>query len=136
MGYGFGADVVVALHLAYVGFVLFGQVAILIGLLLGWGWVRNRWFRLGHLTAIVIVALEALLGIACPLTVWEENLRHLAGQEVTGDSFIGRCMHNMLFYSIEPWVFTVCYVAFALLVIATFVLAPPRWGRANRNPGT
>src|SRR5262249_47512695 len=111
MSYGLSADLIVALHVAYVGFIVVGELAILIGLWLRWGWIRNLWFRLGHWTAILIVALEAVCGLDCPLTVWEDNLRRLAGQEVAGDSFIGRCLHNMLFYDFETWVFTVAYVS-------------------------
>src|SRR5262249_21746997 len=113
MWYGYLADVIVALHVAYVGFILFGQLAIMIGAALKWRWIRNPWFRIGHLTAIVIVAAEALLGIACPLTVWEDELRVLAGQDVSEGTFIGRCLHNILFYEWAPWVFTTIYVSFA-----------------------
>jgi len=129
MGYGILADVVVALHVAYVSFVLFGLPLIWIGLWRRWAWVRNPWFRLAHLLAIAVVALEALLSINCPLTVWEQDLRTLAGQTVDEATFLGRLLHNVLFYDVPPWVLTICYVAFALVVLGTLVLAPPRWRR-------
>jgi hypothetical protein len=129
MGYGTLADVLVAVHVAYVSFVVLGQLAIVVGAWRHWDWVRNRWFRLGHLTAIVLVALEAVLGIACPLTVWEDQFRHRAGQEVTEGSFIGRWLHHFIFYNFPPWVFTTVYVGFALLVLATLWWVPPRWRR-------
>ena len=62
------ADIVLALHLVYVGFVIFGYLATIAGGLLGWGWVRGRVFRLGHLAAIGFVAFEATIGMVCPLT--------------------------------------------------------------------
>jgi hypothetical protein len=126
MGYAFLADVIVAIHVAYVSFILVGQLAIVVGLVLRWEWIRNPWFRITHLAAIGIVALESIAGIACPLTVWEDALRSLAGQEVTEGSFIGRELHRLLFYDAEPWFFRWCYVAFALAVLGTFLLAPPR----------
>jgi len=125
--YGFLADAIVAIHSAFVGFVLLGQAAILAGLCLRWQWIRNPWFRLGHLGAIVVVAFESMAGIACPLTVWEYRLRDLAGQKVSDATFIGRIIHDMLFYGFQPWVFNTMYVGFALLVVATFILAPPRF---------
>jgi hypothetical protein len=131
MFYALSADFIVAVHVAYVSFVILGELAILLGLALRWKWVRNPWFRLLHLTAIVIVAGEALLSIQCPLTVWEAQLRELAGQKVAGGTFIGRCMDSILFYQLPPRVFTICYVSFAVLVLATLVLAPPRWKRAQ-----
>jgi len=130
--YALLADVVVAVHVAYVAFVIVGQLVILAGIALRWPWVRNLWFRLAHVAAIVIVALEAVFGVECPLTVWERNLRAWAGQGVVEGTFIGRFLHNLLFYRAEPWIFTACYVAFALLVVATLVLVPPRWRPVTR----
>ena len=74
------ADLVVLAHACYVSFVVFGQLAILVGLLLKWNWVRNLTFRVVHLAAILVVVLEAWWGITCPLTTWEEELRERAGE--------------------------------------------------------
>ncbi len=126
MGYGLLADGIVALHVAYVSYVVLGQLAIWLGLALGWRWVRNRWFRWTHLLMIAIVAGEAILGIECPLTRWERNLRELAGQATSGESFVGRLLHELIFVSWPPWVVNGLHVVFALVVLGTFVLAPPR----------
>jgi hypothetical protein len=126
MWYGLLADLVVALHVAYVSFVVLGQLAILVGILARWRWVRNFWFRAAHLLAITIVAAEALLDITCPLTAWEDRLRLLAGQQGNRGDFLGHFLHEMIFFDCPPWVFTAVYVAFALLVLATFAFAPPR----------
>jgi Protein of Unknown function (DUF2784) len=127
MAYDLLADLVVALHLAYVSYVIVGQAAILLGWALKWNWIRNPWFRLSHLAAIVIVATEALLHISCPLTVWEDQLRTLAGHSVEQGSFIGRFLDDLMFYDVEPAVLTGIYVGFALLVLLTLLLVPPRW---------
>ena len=129
MMYGLLADLVVAIHSGFVGFVILGQVAILTGLCLRWQWIRNPWFRLSHLCAILLVAFESLASIDCPLTVWEGQLRKLAGQNVSEATFIGRILDNLLFYDFQPWVFNTIYIGFALLVLATFVAAPPRFTR-------
>src|SRR3954453_6359565 len=60
MGYSLLADLVVAIHVAYVSFLPFGQLTICAGVVLRWGWVRNFWFRSAHLLAIAIVATEAI----------------------------------------------------------------------------
>jgi hypothetical protein len=49
---------------------------------------------------------------------------------VESGTFIGRFMHDLIFYDFPPWVFTTAYVGFAAVVLATFVLAPPRWRRS------
>ncbi len=135
MGYGLLADVVVAVHIAYVSFVLVGELLILLGLALRWEWVRNPWFRWTHLAAIAVVATEAVLGITCPLTTWENVLRQWAGQKTSDLSFIGRCLDDLLFYDVPEAVLTACYLGFALLVLATLCLAPPRRRLRQRPAG-
>ncbi len=127
------ADAVVVAHFAYVAFVLFGQLAILIGILAKWEWVRNIWFRGIHLIAIVVVVLEAWWGVTCPLTTWEQDLRAKAGQEAYTGDFIATWVHDLLFMEAEPWVFTLCYSIFGALVLLTFVIAPPRRRPATGN---
>jgi hypothetical protein len=116
------ADLILVIHFAFVLFVVGGLALIWIGAAAGWRWVRNFWFRIAHLAAICFVAAEALLGMICPLTVWEDALRGAH----TETSFIARWIHRVLFYSFPDWVFTTAYVLFALAVAATFWLAPPR----------
>ena len=121
------ADAVVVLHFAYVSFAVGGEVLVLAGGLLGWRWVRNLPFRLVHLAAVVLVAVEALLGVVCPLTDWEFRLRELAGQQVERQlSFVARLVRAIIFYDLPSWVFTVAYVGFAVLVAGSFLLIPPR----------
>ena len=116
------ADVILVVHFGIVLFIVGGLIAVWVGAALGWQWVRNRWFRYAHLTAIAYVAGEALLGIACPLTVWEA----IARGGVSAESFIGRWVRALLFYRAPEWVFTVAYVAWTLATLATLRLVPPR----------
>lgn len=120
------ADAVVFIHAAYVSFVVLGLVAILIGIVLRWRWVRNAWFRVVHLVMICIVVVESLFDITCPLTTLENNLRRAAGESVRAESFVGRCVHDLLFYDAPSWVFTVVYCLFGAIVLMTFVIAPPK----------
>ena len=121
-----------ALHFAVVTFVVGGLVLIIIGNLVRWRWVNALWFRLAHLAAIAIVAAEAWLGIACPLTKFEWWLRAKSGV-TTGladsESFVGYWLHRMLFYSAPPWVFVLAYSVFGLLVVAVWFWFPPHSNR-------
>jgi hypothetical protein len=120
------ADVVVVVHASYVAFVLFGQAAILVGWPLRWNWIRNLPFRVAHLTAILVVVLEAWFGITCPLTTWENRLRELAGQSAYEGDFIADQVHKVLFYQLPPWIFTAIYTSFGALVVLTLLCVPPR----------
>ena len=135
------ADLIVVLHLAYVLFVLLGFAAIWLGAWLRWSWTRRPVFRITHLACTLVVALEAVFGIVCPLTEWEHDLRVRAGQISPyqgGEpsepiSFVGRLVRTVLFYDAPPWVLTLCYVVFGLVVLATFVWLPPL-RRARSKP--
>lgn len=72
--------------------------------------------------AILFVAAEALLGIACPLTVWEDLLRG----GIRPESFVGRWVHRLLYYQAPEWVFATAYTAWALATAVTLALVPPR----------
>jgi len=119
------ADAILVVHFAFVLFVVLGFALVLAGGALGWRWVRNRAFRYAHLAAIAFVALEALLGVACPLTVWENALRHASPE---GPSFVGRWVSRLLYYDLPEWAFTVAYVLFAIAVAVTLWLVPPEGG--------
>jgi hypothetical protein len=116
------ADALVILHFLIAAFIAGGLVLVWIGAPLGWRWVREPWFRYAHLGAIAFVALEALAGIACPLTAWEDLLRGGARPE----SFVARWVHRLLYYRAPEWVFTAAYVAWTLATLATLRLVPPR----------
>ena len=121
------ADLVVAFHSLYVLFAVGGELAILAGALLHWRWIRGMTFRLLHLAAVIFVAIEASIGIACPLTVWEYKLRRAAGQTTEEEvSFIGRIIRELIFYDFPAWIFTSLYIGFGAVVILTFLFIPPR----------
>ena len=136
--YGFLADLMVFVHVLYVAFVIGGQLLIWAGWPLGWKWIRNFWFRIAHLAAIAYVVYEQAMDIRCALSIWEEHFRALAGQPTTGETFLGRMLHSILFYDAEPWVFSAIYYSTGSLVLLTLLLCRPRWPFGKRlaaSPG-
>jgi hypothetical protein len=133
--YRVAADLVLILHTAVIVFILFGLVAVLLGVALRWEWIRNFYFRVAHLLAIAYVVAQTFLGVACPLTILENDLRVRAGQDpYAGAGFIQFWLHRLIFFDAEPWVFTLCYALFGLAVAATMWLAPPRRPGWRRGP--
>ncbi|NMZ42259.1 DUF2784 domain-containing protein [Pseudomonas proteolytica] len=72
------ADSLVLFHLCFILFVLFGG-------LLALRWRRVIWL---HLPAAAWGMAVEFFHLPCPLTRWENLLRHLAGQEGYGADFI------------------------------------------------
>jgi Protein of Unknown function (DUF2784) len=129
------ADLILAIHALFVAFVILGLVAVLIGKLRRWSWVRNWRFRLTHLAAIGIVIAESWLGMVCPLTEWESRSREAAGGNTYSSSFIQHWLHEILFYDFSPWIFTVAYTAFGILVLVAWLLVPPEHTRNKTKLG-
>jgi hypothetical protein len=135
MWYGILADLVVAIHVSYIAYVVLGQLLIILAAPMKWQWARNPWFRFTHLAAIGIVAYEAIRNLRCPLTVWEEQLRALAGQSFNGsETFMGRIMHDLMFIENQPEIFfTTMYIGVLVLVVQGLVMYPPRMFRLRRR---
>lgn len=120
------ADALLVVHFLIAAFIVGGLVLVWAGAPLGWRWVRNPWFRYLHLGAIGFVAAEALLGVMCPLTVWEDMLRGGHSMDGGAESFVGRWVRYFLYYQAPEWVFTLAYVAWTAATLATLRLVPPR----------
>ena len=116
------ADALLVLHFLIAAFIVAGLILVWIGALAHWAWIRNPWFRYLHLAAIVFVAAEALLGIACPLTIWEDLLRG----GVRPESFVGRWVQRLLYYQAPEWLFTALYAAWTVATLLTLKVVPAR----------
>ena len=133
MWYGLAADLIVVVHILYVAYIVVSLWLIVAGLRRKWSWVRNPWFRSTHLLAILIVSYEIIVKAQCPLTVWEMQLRALAGQAVNQSTFMDRLLSFILFADAPVWLIDGLYHSIGLAIALLFVFAPPRWKKARRS---
>jgi len=127
--YRLAADMLLVLHVLVVAFIVLGFIAILVGGVLAWPWVRHPWFRLAHVVAIGVIALFAWAGVVCPLTTWEMALRAKAGGAVYQGAFIAHWLGTLLYYDAPAWVFVAVYSGFGAIVLASwFIIRPRRFG--------
>jgi hypothetical protein len=126
------ADALLVLHFAFIAFVVGGQGFIVIGWFRSWRGVRSIWFRAAHLLAIGVVAAQAWVGAWCPLTLWENQLRVAAGQSPYSGTFIQHWFGGLVYYDAPAWAFTAAYTLFGAIVLATWILVPPRRPRPSR----
>jgi len=128
------ADALLALHVGVVLFVVGLLPLVLIGGALGWRWVHHRGLRFTHLGLIVYIAAQTWLGQLCPLTVWEQDLRSLAGQSGYREGFLEHWFSRLLYWDLPWWVFEAAYTSFAVLVAMAWWWVRPVSGRSAQRP--
>ena len=116
---------VLGAHLIVIAFNVAGLVAIPLGAALGWRWVRVGWWRALHVVSWAVVALQATLGRACFLTIWQDDLTGAGRSE---SPLIMRLVNSLVYWPLPMWVFTAGYLALFAWVIALWRLVPARRG--------
>ena len=122
MLYDSAADLVMAIHLAFVLFVPFGAL-----LALKWSWIP--WV---HLPAAAWGFFIALTGGVCPLTVAEKALRASAGEPVYTGTFVQHYLGGVL--SAPATSRYVLLVAVTVINTLAYGWLHLRWFRARRAP--
>jgi hypothetical protein len=113
---------ILAVHLAVIAFNVLGLIAIPLGAALSWRWVRVRWWRALHLASWAVVAVQAALGRACFLTLWQDQLTGAAAQP----PLIQRWVERAIYWPLPIWVFAAVYLLMFGAVIALWWIVPSR----------
>lgn len=122
---------ILAVHLAVIAFNVAGCVLVPVGAWRGWRWVREFWWRLAHLASLAVVALQALAGRACFLTVWQAD----AAGTTHAQPLIAGWIDRLVYWPLPLWVFAIAYVIVFVYVIVLWVTVRPRapWPRGRRG---
>ncbi|MDE2166660.1 MAG: DUF2784 domain-containing protein [Alphaproteobacteria bacterium] len=116
---------VLAAHIAVIAFNVIGLVIVPIGGALGWRFVRIFWWRALHLALLGVVALQALFGRACFLTLWQAVLETDAGAPASRQPLIARWIESLIFWNLPIGFFAALYVAVLVYAAALWRLVPP-----------
>lgn len=87
MLYRFAADALVVVHLAFIGFALFGGLSV------------GRWPGVAfvHVPAVFWAVLLELYSLPCPLTPWEQQLRLASGEAGYSGGFIAHYLLPLIY---------------------------------------
>ena len=121
MLYGLAADATVFLHLAFIGFVIFGAFLVQ---------KHPRWKYL-HWASLCYGLLVELFNWYCPLTLLEQYLRAGWGRGAYERSFVAHYLDPLMYWDVPRWVF----IAGAALVAALNVAFYRRAARPD-NPAS
>ena len=128
------AEAVLAAHLLVIAFNVFGLVAVPLGAWLRWRFVRIAWWRWLHLASMAVVAVQALAGRACFLTILQNRLQ---GGQGGAAPLIMTVVNRLIYWPLPIWVFGAAYVALFAYAIALMWIAPPgRFDKRTSSPGS
>ncbi|MGL1863126.1 MAG: DUF2784 domain-containing protein [Pseudodesulfovibrio sp.] len=128
------ADAILVVHFCIALYITYSLPVIWLGRIFKWQFVHNLWFRLSHIGLMAVVMLESLIGMLCPLTTWEADLRHAAGGGTgDGQSFVAHWVRKLLFHDFNETTYTIVYALFFSVVVATFFLVPIRLRKSENG---
>jgi hypothetical protein len=106
-------ELLLVLHFIVILFVVFGFPVAL--------WWKRPWFRYFHAAFFACITLLMVLGIPCPLTVVEEEMRG----ESYGGSFLATWLNRIIYMEwFEPRDILIIDICYLVLVFSSFVWYP------------
>jgi hypothetical protein len=120
------ASVVLYAHFTVILFNVFWLVAVPLGAWRGWTFVRSFGWRAAHLISLAVVALQAVAGSLCFLTIWQDDLLIAAGGPPENVSMIEHLVMRAVFWPLPMWAFIVLYVAALIYAVALWWVVPVR----------
>ena len=99
------ADIVLFFHFCIAVFITFGFVLIPIGYNFNWIWIKNKKLRLLHFGMMIFVTFETIIGLSCPLTVLENNLRGINENQL----FLSRWITKVIYWDFPSEFFLIIY---------------------------
>jgi hypothetical protein len=130
--YYYLSRVVAFVHLLYVLFVFLGILFIYVGWMMKFNLIRNFYFRVIHLLAMIVVAIQQYYMINCPLTILEKKLLVLAGKPTYQGAFVAHLM-NTYNLNIKTELYLPLYVGLSLIFLLSFILIPPKLKRNRKQ---
>ena len=115
------ADLVLITHFAIAAFLALGMLLIPLGAHWHWDWVRSRRLRQIHMGLMVLIAIEALFHITCPLTTLEAYLRKSTAPE----SFWADQLGKILYWDLPLEFFTILYGCCVVWALFLWKSVPP-----------
>jgi len=117
------ASLILLIHLLVILFNLFGLVVIPLGAWRGWQFVYAPAWRLLHIASLGMTALQAAMGKACFLTIWELKL---SADQDDPDPMIMKWINSLIYWPIPIWAFSIIYLLLFAYVVTLLWFVPIR----------
>ena len=118
------ADIVLIVHFILIIFITFNFFLIPVGYVKNWKWTKSLKIRVIHLFLVAFVMAETILGLLCPLTIIENNLRLNFHNE---QSFVAYWLSKIIFWEINNIIFILIYLVTFLWTCIMWKLFKPNF---------
>jgi hypothetical protein len=81
-----------------------------------------------------VVALQAVVGAACFLTIWQSALLERAGTPASREPLIQRWVESLIFWPLPLWFFAALYVGLFAYTLLLWRLVPPIRANGRASP--
>ena len=116
------ADLILIIHFLVVIFIVSLFALIPYGYYRKWTWVSKKKIRYTHLFLMTFVTIESFVGIICPLTILENDLRGT----ITNQTFISKYLSKIIFFNFPSSVFLALYFTGFLVAVYLSFKYPPK----------
>ena len=117
------ADIVLIIHFILIAFMLAGILITPLAYKFNLTIFKNFRLRALHLTLMVFITLEVLVGIQCPLTFIERIFRGLKQEH---HSFLGEWISQLIYWNVPGEAFLAVYSACLIWVCTMWKIFPPK----------
>ena len=116
------ADFILITHFVVIIFITSLFIMIPIGYKFNWLFLKNKSLRTFHLGLMILVTLETIFGIACPLTYLENFFL----QKVQDELFLTYWLSKVIYWDLPSSFFTISYLICLIWTIKMWQLFPPK----------
>ena len=116
------ADIILVIHFLIVFFIFSLFALVPYGYYKKWTWVSIKKIRYTHLFLITFVAIESIVGIICPLTILENNLRGT----ITNQTLVSKYLSKLIFFDFPGSFFLSLYLIGFLFAVYLNLKYPPK----------
>lgn len=110
MLYRWAADLTVLLHFLFILFVIFGAILV----------ARLPKLKMVHWAALAYGLLVEVFNWYCPLTLLEQRLRRVGGQQAYERSFLVHYLDSWIYWDVPQWVLMAGAMGVVLVNVAVY----------------
>ncbi len=120
------ADMLIVIHFIWIVFMIWVFLKTIISVIKkNYKFLNNVIIRTLHLLGIFLVAIFIIIDKPCPITIWENKFRMLAGETVYKGSFIVHYIEKLVYPDVPPYIVEIPSILIGLITVIFYIFIFP-----------